>query len=271
MTGRLSIGEKAPKAYWDSSWEAGAPPEPVDPRAPGLNNHINRSLHEHFRKTLAGIETPRAALLEIGCARSAWLPYFHREFGFDVSGLDYSEIGCRQARDVLAAAGVEGEIVCADLFAPPERLRRAFNVVVSFGVVEHFENTGAALAACAALLRPGGRMVTLIPNMRGAVGSLQRWADRAVYDMHVPLDAQAFARAHREAGLAVLSCEYVMPFNVTVISIKDGRSPDAAAALRRLFSWASKGVWIFERTGLRLLPPNRMTSPYIVCAAEVPR
>jgi cyclopropane fatty-acyl-phospholipid synthase-like methyltransferase len=29
-------------------------------------------------------------LLEIGCARSAWLPYFAQEFGIDVSGLDYS-------------------------------------------------------------------------------------------------------------------------------------------------------------------------------------
>jgi 2-polyprenyl-3-methyl-5-hydroxy-6-metoxy-1,4-benzoquinol methylase len=265
------IGEKTPKAYWDSSWEAITPPGPVDPRVPGLNNYINRSLHGYLRGCFADIETREAALIEIGCARSAWLPCFHRDFGFRVCGLDYSEIGCRQAQEVLSAAGVDGEIICADLFAPPQRLRGRFDVVVSFGVVEHFENTAAALAACAAFVRPGGRMVTLIPNMHGAVGALQRWADRSVYDTHVPLDAQAFAAAHQHARLTVLSCGYVMPFNLTVISIKDGRSPNVAAALRRLFSWTSKGFWILERIGLPLLRPNRITSPYVVCTAEVPR
>jgi 2-polyprenyl-3-methyl-5-hydroxy-6-metoxy-1,4-benzoquinol methylase len=265
------IGEKTPKAYWDSSWKESTPPAPVDPRVPGLNNYINRSLHGSLSRCFADIKTHEAALIEIGCARSAWLPYFHREFGFRVSGLDYSEIGCRQAEELLTAAGVDGDIVCADLFAPPQRLQGRFDVVVSFGVVEHFENTAAALAACAAFLRPGGRMVTLIPNMHGAVGTLQRWADRSVYDIHVPLDAQAFARAHRQARLAVLSCDYVMPVNLTVISIKDGRSPNVAAVLRRLFSWISKGFWILEGIGLRLLRPNRITSPYVVCTAEVPR
>lgn len=271
MTDRLPIDEKAPKAYWDASWAEGAPPVPVDPGEPGLNNHINRALHEHFRRCFAGIETRGAALLEIGCARSAWLPYFQRQFGFQVAGLDYSELGCQQARDVLGAAGVEGTIVCANLFAPPHHMQGAFDVVVSFGVVEHFENTADALAACSAFLRPGGRMVTLIPNMRGAVGWLQRWADRGVYDIHVPLDAAAFADAHRGARLKVLSCDYVMPFNLTVVAIKDGRSPASAATLRRLFAWASKGMWILERSGIRLLPPNGVTSPYIVCTAEAPR
>jgi SAM-dependent methyltransferase len=61
---------------------------------------------------------------------------------------------------VLDAAGVPGEIVCADLFAPPPHLLAQFDVVVSFGVVEHFDDTAACVAACARLVKPGGLMVT---------------------------------------------------------------------------------------------------------------
>lgn len=52
--------------------------------------------------------------LEIGCARSRWLPYFAKEFGFEVSGIDYSEVGSQQATQILFNEGVQGNIVFAD-------------------------------------------------------------------------------------------------------------------------------------------------------------
>ena len=114
-------------------------PAPVDPRDKTLSNYVARKFHELFTRVLPRGHNVR--LLEVGCARSRWLPYFAAEHGYEVTGLDYSTMGCEQARQILAAAGVEGRIVEGDLFSPPEDLLEAFDVVISFGLVEHFDDT----------------------------------------------------------------------------------------------------------------------------------
>ena len=168
----------------------------------------------------SGIETAGAHLLELGCARSVWLPYFHRQFGFRIVGLDYTEIGCAQARAVLATSAVSGEIVHADLFTPPTAMLNKFDVVVSFGLVEHFSDTAAVLSACARFLKPGGVMITTIPNFSGWLGAMQRRFDRAVYDIHVPLDREQFAQAHKAAGLDLIACDYFIFVNWQVINVQ---------------------------------------------------
>ena len=42
---------------------------------------------------------------------------------------------------ILSIEGVKGDIVCADFFSPPESMIEEFDVVISFGVLEHFEDT----------------------------------------------------------------------------------------------------------------------------------
>lgn len=116
-------------------------PPAMNPRAQDLNNYVNRRFHESFCRMFVSLETRGKKLLEVGCARSVWLPYFAKEFGFRVSGIDYSEIGCQQAIEVLHREGVQGEVVCTDLWALPPSLVGQFDVLISCGVVEHFQDT----------------------------------------------------------------------------------------------------------------------------------
>lgn len=254
--------------YWGANWaRERALPRPVDPADGSLANSIDRAWHDLFRATLADL--PRGSrLLEIGAARSRWLPYFAQHFGFRVTGLDYSEEGCEQARAMLARSGREGDVVCADLFAPPSRLLGRFDVVVSFGVVEHFPDTSAAILAAAGLLAPGGRMITTVPNMRGSVGSLQRLLDPKVHGIHVPLRPCDLKAAHERAGLTVDRCAYVMPANWRVVVVHP--SHPGRSAIRRVLAAATRLVWAADRAGARI-PSNRMTSPYLACVARLHR
>ena len=261
--------DKAGKAYWDHVWEAEQLPRAVDPALKGLNNYVNRRFDAYFQQTFAPIETSGKRLLEIGCARSAWLPYFAQRFGFQVTGLDYSERGCEQSRQILRNEAVAGEVVLADFFSPPAYLTHSFDAVVSFGVVEHFQETSACLSAFARFLKPGGLMVTSIPNVTGAIGWLQRRLNRPVYDVHVPLSAPDLSGAHLQAGLEVLRCEFFLSASFGVLNVNDCRSRWWYPFVTRGCSWLSKAIWILER-GLPPLPPNRLTSPYIVCLARKP-
>jgi 2-polyprenyl-3-methyl-5-hydroxy-6-metoxy-1,4-benzoquinol methylase len=261
--------DKAGKAYWDYNWENREIPTAIDPRAKSLDNYANRKFHECFHKTFSSVDTSHQRLLEIGCAGSAWLPYFAKEFGFEVHGIDYSELGCRQAAQVLANEGVEGEIVCADFFSPPEPMLGDFDVVWSRGVLEHFEDTATCASAFSRFLRPGGLMITIIPNLSGVLGLIQRMINRPVFDMHVPLARSDLKEAHRSSSLEIVSCAYFHFADLNVINIENWRGTPFYRVGTRLRSWITKAMWMAERT-IPLLRPNRWTSPYIVCVARKP-
>jgi 2-polyprenyl-3-methyl-5-hydroxy-6-metoxy-1,4-benzoquinol methylase len=48
---------------------------------------------------------------------------------------------------MLRKAGVVGQVYCCDFFAPPGDLIGTFDVVISFGVAEHFQDTAECLRA----------------------------------------------------------------------------------------------------------------------------
>jgi SAM-dependent methyltransferase len=265
--------DRAGRDYWDQLWSRAPTPATgaFDPSRPGLANFVNRSLDAEFRRRFAGCGLgPGTRSLEIGCAQSHWLAHFGRAYRFDVTGLDYSEVGCRRSRELLERAGVRGEVVQADLFDPPARLVGAFDLVFSRGVVEHFEDTAGTLRAFARFARPGGFVVTTIPNLAGMLGGLQKVLYRPVYDVHVPLDADDLARGHEDAGLAVRSCDYFLFANIGMLHLGDMPRRSVEYLAKRAFLAAAgrlnRLTWMIEERVP--LPPNRTTSPFIVCVAE---
>jgi SAM-dependent methyltransferase len=258
---------RAPREYWDLVWQKGDLPRPIDPRDRSLKNHVELEFDALFKETFtAQCSGHASSLVELGCARSVWLPYFSKEFGFHVTGVDYSPLGCDQARATLAREEVKGEIILADILRPPAYLLNRFDYAVSFGVVEHFEATHECLKACAAFLKPGGMLLTAIPNMKGLVGWLQKYLAKEVYDVHVPLDARALRREHELGGLTILRCEYFCFLNFGVLNLNRIRRSFLGLSLSRALNAISAATWTLERMGPRL-PVNRITSPYIVCVS----
>jgi SAM-dependent methyltransferase len=217
------------------------------------------------------LDTRGKLLLEVGCAKSAWLPYFSQQFGFKVSGLDYSEIGCRQSQEILSNANVQGEIICADFFLPPASLLGKFDVVVTFGVVEHFTDTRSCIEALLRFLKPGGLLVTIIPNIAGWIGTIQKIVNRPIYDIHVPLDMSSLKKVHQRNGIKVLDCKYFLFTSFGVLNL-NGLDPGSLSwkvkniFLKGLFHISKLVWWCEDRFGQLL--PNRWTSPYINCVAQ---
>src|SRR5438105_4281957 len=168
------MSERVHKEYWDLSWQSETQlPETFEPAVGGARGVFRRQFHAFFVERLAPIAPPGASLIEVGCGRSQLLPYFAKQFGLQVTGLDYSAVGCEKARRMLERDGVDGEIICANLWDRRTPTARQYDVVFSFGPVEHFDDTSRVIDALAQYARPGGVVLTLIPNMRGAVGAVQ--------------------------------------------------------------------------------------------------
>lgn len=259
--------DKAGKLYWDSLLKAGSALDPVNPSDTRLTNYVNLCFHRLFVRYLGCRAEGNRSLLEVGCARSTWLPYFAKEFGFRVSGIDYSELGCEQAQTISGRVGVKADVRCSDFFAPPADMFGAFDVVVSFGVVEHFADTVACIEAFRGFLRPGALMVTIVPNLAGMIGWIQKRFGRSVYDIHVPLTRDELHMAHEHAGFRVLACSYFMSANWYVLVLPEWGKGLRHWIARCLQACSSRLAWLLERRGISVRP-NRITSPYIVCIAE---
>lgn len=261
--------DKAGRDYWDETWAVLGEPQLIDIANTSLANEVNIQLHRFFTSMFAGADLSGKRVLEIGCARSVWLPYFALQHGLEIWGLDYSEDGCRQEELLLSKAGVHGTVIHADLFQPPSDMRGAFDYVISFGVVEHFTDPSTCIRAMAAYLKPGGTMMTLIPNMNGLTGMAQRLLDKDVFDIHVPIDDKELALLHEKSDLDVKSSEYFLSTNFYVVNIANRRRglKKLVRIVYGVLGRISMLTWWLERK-IGSLPRRKLGSPYVICVAE---
>lgn len=263
--------DKAGSAYWTSFWKS-----TFQLPSPALveDKPANYIVHEMDRLFLQHLPTEgnsEKRLLEVGCGNSIWLSYFSKRFGYRISGIDYSEFGCEQTRKILVRDGCAGDIRFGDLFAPPADMLGAFDVVCSFGVVEHFEDTAAVLSSIARFLKPGGILITTVPNLNGPTGHLQKRFNKPVYDIHVVLNRESLLNQLRKSGLEPIAAGYFssITFGVNLIPMEGGRIP-----YRSLKKYFLKGLQVIGKviclidSRLISLPKGKFTSEGIFTIAR---
>ncbi len=190
-------------------WESGYAGSDAGGVAPYASPQTRAGTYEVVRVLRRHLPNPQGLqLLEMGCGGSKYLPWMAREMGLAPNGIDYTESGCKSARRALESINATGSIFCVDFMELDPSFHGKYDVVTSFGVVEHFINTGQVLACFADTLAPGGKMITFVPNVRSLAGSLVKRLDRALFDTHKLFDLAEFAGYHQEAGLQVLEATY---------------------------------------------------------------
>jgi SAM-dependent methyltransferase len=204
-------------------------------------------------------------ILEIGAGDSQWLPYLaQRHLTSQFAGLDYSISGCERlaARLSNISTPMPVEVHHQDMFAARSPLHGQFDLVLSFGVIEHFSDLSGALTAKRRYLRQGGFLFSLIPNMAGSLGTISKVLDRATYDMHFPHDWETFSEGHLRAGLRVISGGYLGSTNFGVLSSSIRRDEGAIWHLYVFLTRLTKAIWFIE-SRLGDLPGSKLFSPYI--------
>jgi hypothetical protein len=73
--------------------------------------------------------------------------------------------------------------------------------VFSAGLIEHFTDTRHVLAKLSSLLRPGGTLVTLVPNLNGVSGLYHRLLKPETFETHVRMTTRELRGWHRDLGL----------------------------------------------------------------------
>lgn len=210
-------------------------------------------------------------VLEIGCGRSMWLPFIAQEFDCHVFGLDIEQYAAELGRANLAGAGVNGEIFCRDAFDVNQNrdLMGKFDLIYSMGVMEHFDDAAERLSVLAGYLKPGGRILTSVPNLQGVNWLLQRLASLERLRMHVVYDAKRLARIHERAGLEIVAAGYV-GFHDGYVSASDLKASRLRQRMHDRLCRASNlaGAAWTRAWGGRFAPEMRWIAPHVYCVGR---
>jgi len=98
------------------------------------------------------------SILDVGCGGGAFV-YTAKELGWDAMGVDMSEAGIRHAR---SAWGLSKEVQVIDF--DDLELRRKFDVITMFHVLEHVYEPHKLLKRLKAMLTSDGLLVIAVPN-----------------------------------------------------------------------------------------------------------
>lgn len=250
------------KAYWESTYEKRSDIIPVE--VSGFKNRLNRKILAIKEPYFEGIDS----VIEIGGGGSGWLAYLVGAYpSVEFSSLDYSDVGNLRLHTFVEKHGVDNLTIHSGDFFSESNSAGLFDLVYSHGVVEHFDDLSGVLSAHARFLRDKGFLVTIIPNMAGLNGTLTRWFDEDIYNIHVPHGLESFKKGHLEAGLNIVASGYLGAVNFGVLSSCERKAGKLKWVLLKLLSRVGHIVWAFEDS-IRELPETKTFAPYIYAVSE---
>lgn len=195
------------KAYWDQYWREGTTFLEIKK---GQSDFIDEILF-YFDKYLPANRNFK--ILEIGGGSGRYLVYMHKQFGYEVHCLDYSETGCELTRKNFASMNIGGIVHHGNLFSDSLNLPQ-FDIVYSLGFIEHFQDLDDVISRHLSLLKPGGILLIGTPNFGGINGFFLKHLSPKFLSMHVlsTMDIRRWAFFEKKTGLKVLFKGYIGGF-----------------------------------------------------------
>lgn len=202
--------------------------------------------------------------IELGCSPGNVSYLLFNRIPFIPFGVDFSPQAQMYLETMARYAGVHATLFQLDLreFSPTE----PYDVVMSFGLIEHFSNPGEILDHHYRLCRKGGLLVTAIPHFRYLQWLYHRLFDRRDLAKHniSMMNLGTFKGFAERNNLQVLHLGYVGRINFWNV---DDSGPRMKAMIRKGLSLAVRAF--VNRLLAHILPPHKkLYAPWIVFIAR---
>jgi SAM-dependent methyltransferase len=210
------------KTHWSQTWKLIELNE-VERRASPRSATRFSSYKEHlFWDVLFDHYIPKvseATALEIGSAPGDFLVRLSERYGYVPYGIEWTQQGAELNRQLFQLHNIDpNNVINADFLS--EEIHQAykdrFDLVISNGFVEHFDNPRDIVNKHLNLLKEGGVLIVLIPNQTGANGLVRRFhsVTKATHNFDI-MRLREFIRLFDEKRLNKLFCSYYGTFDIT--------------------------------------------------------
>ncbi|MFD2148211.1 class I SAM-dependent methyltransferase [Mucilaginibacter antarcticus] len=236
------------RSFWKAFWES----------RKGLIFNIKRDYI--FGDILGKLKSEKNAknAIELGGFPGYYAVYLKKYENMDTTLFDYF-IHRDLINQLLVANGLKDgdiNIIEADLFTyQPEK---QYDVVTSFGLIEHFKDTKAIIETHLPFLNEDGVLFITLPNFKSINGWVQRKFDIENYNKHYIecMDPALLARIFKDLGLKQVESYYYGKFSMWL------ENKSTQSALSKAFV---KGLWFTGKVITKIIPfESKALSPYIV-------
>lgn len=209
-------------------------------------------------KQLAG-EFKNKNLIEIGAIPGNFCVFFNKNFGCHVTGLDYGDKtlfeGTMQQYGVTDYDFIDADFLDYQSDTP-------YDIVISHGFIEHFSDTENILKRKISLVKPGGYLITTVPNFT-----------RLQYIFHYLFDRDNLRNHNTDKAMDKSFLEKVIKNNGFEIKFsqysKDSRFwiTDSGKKWRRPWELFAKSIGKILNTALSGVA-SKYTSTYLIIIAK---
>ncbi len=228
---------------------------------------LEEILWNHLIKKILPISTNTKAI-EIGSAPGHFLVRLNKELHYQSYGIEYTPSGVSRNRELFIRYGLSPEnILHLDFIKElPLNLNLSFDVVISQGFIEHFDNPKTIIDKHLALLSPGGYLIVSIPNLQGLNYKLANFLNPETLRTHnlTIMNKAAFSSLFERDNLKEIYCDYFGNFTLALFNAPPKSLKSALLGLGKmaqpLLNFAQK--CIFRKDGLKHLDPR--TSPMLI-------
>lgn len=236
------------RSFWKAFWESRL----------GLIFNIKRDYI--FGDILGKLKSEKGAknAIELGGFPGYYAVYLKKYEGMETTLFDYF-IHQGLINELLEINGLKDgdiNIIEADLFTyQPEK---QYDMVTSFGLIEHFKDTKAIIQTHLPFLNENGVLFITLPNFKSINGWVQRKFDLENYNKHYIecMDPALLAGIFKELGLKQVEAYYYGKFSMWL------ENKSTQSALAKAFV---KGLWFTGKVITKVIPfESKALSPYIV-------
>jgi SAM-dependent methyltransferase len=240
------------REFWVKYWESKTDLSVVIP----ANYLFHRQLAEIIKNN--NVKTA----IELGGFPGYYAVFLKKYFKLDVTLLDY--FVHQPITSKLLVTNELGEkdirIIETDLFnyAPAQQ----YDLVLSCGLIEHFNDTTDIINRHVSFLKPGGTLFITLPNFKALNGWFQKSFDKENYDKHNIncMDPSLLASICKDAGLEVIQSRYFGKFSLWLENEK--KKSSGVRILKRL-------LWLGGKVFSKIFPfDSKQLSPYIILEAK---
>lgn len=209
-----------------------------------------------FRDLFEKYLKPGGHCFEVGCYPGNYLIYLAKTFGYTASGIDATPyVKNRMIKHFEEQQVTVGNIFYEDFLS--FRTEQTYDVVCSFGFVEHFSNFEQVIERHVRLVKPSGTLIISCPNFRGLQHLFHKLVDPVNLSHHV------LAAMDLRAWKAILEKN-----NMEIVFQGYYRTADFWVESPRTEYWAGVLEAYIKRLARKMdrkvKYPNRWVSPYMV-------
>lgn len=203
-------------------------------------------------------------ILEVGSAPGDRLIFFNKNYKYEPYGVEYTKTGVKLNKQNFINNNLNpNNIIYEDFFSPnfQKKYKNYFDIVSSFGFIEHFENVEKVIKYHLNTLKKGGTILIMIPNIKGLNYYIQTFANKKIINIHnlKIMNLKNFKKLFTHTKK--LYCNYYGTFHAGLF-VTDKTYMKIILKTIRIIQLFIDPIWrlVFNWKGIE----NKNTSPYLI-------